>query len=277
MSKIENHSKRNRFWFIAEKIQCHLIVFVATPAYFMFMMIFIRRQVVAELKMTPIKHIMHIILSTYCFVNITGNMMMSILTDTTLKNLNMSTKAKHDFCEQCNKYRPKYAWHCKNCNICILKRDHHCFILSRCIGLKNRRYFIMFLTHFFVAMIYSTYYILVFIYIKFQHDGIVLSAFRLVNPFIRYMVPEPWGIRDLYVIFIFMNAGLIIWSGGMLYYHFNNMLMGVTARESCYLNLSVIRSKWKENVISVLGVKWYLAIFWPFVESPLVINETNMD
>lgn len=91
------------------------------------------------------------------------------------------------------------------------------------------------------------------------------------------MVPEPWGIRDLYVIFIFMNAGLIIWSGGMLYYHFNNMLMGVTARESCYLNLSVIRSKWKEHVMSVLGVKWYLAIFWPFIESPLVINETNID
>lgn len=277
MLRIRNRSKWFRFWFIVEKIQCHLIVFVVTPAYFLFMMIIIRRNVVAECKMTLTKHIMHVILSTYCFINIAGNMLMSILTDTSLKNLTTSINAKRDFCEHCNKYRPEYAWHCKACNVCILKRDHHCFIFNRCVGLKNRRYFIMYLAHLFVAMIYSTYYSLVFVYMKFQHDGIVISAFRLVNPFIRYMVQEPWGIRDLYVIFIFMNSGFIIWSGGLLYFHLNNMLMGVTARDSCSLRLSVIRSKWKEHVTSVFGLKWYLAILWPFVESPLVINGTIID
>lgn len=275
MSRIR--SKWHRFWNIAEKIQCHLIVFLVTPAYFMFMMTVIRTHVVAEFKMILAKHVMHVILSTYCFINIAGNMMMSILTDTSLKNLKISLKGKRDFCEHCDKYRPACAWHCKTCNVCILKRDHHCFIFNRCVGLKNRRYFIMYLAHLFVAMIYSTYYSLVFIYAKFQHDGIVLSAFRLVNPFIRYMVSEPWGIRDLYVIFIFMNSGFIIWSGGLLYFHFNNMLMGVTARESCSLSLSVVRSKWKEHLMSVFGVKWYLAIFWPFVKSPLVIDGTMLD
>lgn len=277
MSSIRNRSEFHRFWFIAEKIQCHLIVFLVTPAYFMFMMIIIRRHVVAEYKMHLAKHIMHVILSTYCFVNITGNMMLSILTDTSLKNLNIPIKVNCGFCEHCNKYRPEYAWHCKTCNVCILKRDHHCYIFNRCVGLKNRRYFIMYLAHMFVGMIYSTYYSLVFVNSKFHQDGIVLSVFRLVNPFIRYMVPEPWGIRDLYVIFIFLNSGLIIWSGGMLYFHLNNMLMGVTARESCSLNLSVLRYKWKENVLSVFGVKWYLVIFWPFVESSLVINGTILD
>lgn len=277
MTRIKNRSNWYRFWLILERIQCHLIVFVVTPAYFMFMMITIRKYIVEEFKMSLAKHIMHVILSTYCFVNIVGNMMMSILTDTSLKNLSISIKDKYDFCEHCNKYRPEYAWHCKTCNVCILKRDHHCFIFNRCVGLKNRRYFIMYLAHLFLAMIYSSYYSVIFVYSKFQQDGIVLSAFRLVNPFIRYMVPEPWGIRDLYVIFIFMNSGFIIWSGGLLYFHLNNMLMGVTARESRGLNLNIIRSKWKEHVLSAFGVKWYLAIFWPFVKSPLVPDGSIID
>ena len=33
------------------------------------------------------------------------------------------------------------------CSMCVLKRDHHCFFTSSCVGLHNQRYFLVFLLY----------------------------------------------------------------------------------------------------------------------------------
>ncbi|GAM25291.1 hypothetical protein SAMD00019534_084660, partial [Acytostelium subglobosum LB1] len=35
--------------------------------------------------------------------------------------------------------------HCKRCNACILKYDHHCFFIGQCVGLHNHKAFCLFL------------------------------------------------------------------------------------------------------------------------------------
>ena len=44
--------------------------------------------------------------------------------------------------------KPERAHHCRTCNACILKFDHHCPWLNQCVGLGNERYFILFMLWF---------------------------------------------------------------------------------------------------------------------------------
>lgn len=44
--------------------------------------------------------------------------------------------------------KPERTHHCKTCNACILKFDHHCPWLNQCVGLGNERYFVLFMLWF---------------------------------------------------------------------------------------------------------------------------------
>ncbi|XP_045764953.1 probable palmitoyltransferase ZDHHC24 [Maniola jurtina] len=249
---------------IWEKILCYNLVLLITPCYFIFEMSVVRPTIVAKYNMGALKHTLHMICSTFCFLNVVGNMIYSIVIDTKVK----ITVESNSYCKICKIRRPEKAWHCKTCNVCILKRDHHCFFFSRCIGLRNQRYYVLYLGYVFISMIYSLYYNYYYVVTKFEEDDMVLSAYRVINPFLRYLIPEPMGIKDLYMFFLFLNTGLVIWSGGLFYFHMMNVLNGLTAHEF-KKDFSVDWEMKKNNFLSVFGVKWYWAVIMPFAESPL--------
>jgi hypothetical protein len=52
---------------------------------------------------------------------------------------------KKRFCEYCSLEQPYRAKHCRECERCVRKYDHHCFWIGGCVGELNHRKFYLFL------------------------------------------------------------------------------------------------------------------------------------
>merc|ERR1719401_428034 len=49
------------------------------------------------------------------------------------------------WCRTCEIIRPPRASHCRECDNCVLRFDHHCPFLNNCIAQRNYSFFVGFL------------------------------------------------------------------------------------------------------------------------------------
>ncbi|TGZ72730.1 hypothetical protein CRM22_001886 [Opisthorchis felineus] len=64
-------------------------------------------------------------------------------------------------CNKCAMARPPRAHHCRVCNCCVRRMDHHCPWINNCVGEYNQKYFIMFLVYVGLLCLYAVILVIV--------------------------------------------------------------------------------------------------------------------
>lgn len=119
-----------------------------------------------------------------CLVFTTYYHFKTVMADNSINNYNSEEEKRYlidkEYCDKCNSNRPERAHHCKVCNICILRMDHHCPWIGNCIGEKNEREFIYFLLSVSVSLT-----LLFLLNIKYCINDLTGSQRPKINPYLN--------------------------------------------------------------------------------------------
>ena len=165
---------------------------------------------------------------------------------------------------------PPRGHHCPICDICVIKRDHHCIFTGNCVGFFNHRYFIVMTMYLWLGCFYVVLFNLDFYFEVLGSIGIGLFL-KLIFP----MLAWSFGFVSVFQLCILVVSGVNF----MAMFLFTCLVgfqvffisRGQTQFE-CKKKNRDFSGTFSENWKVVLGSAWYLTWISAYISSPLPGN-----
>ena len=167
----------------------------------------------------------------------------------------------YKYCNTCGIIRPNRSTHCRECNNCVERLDHHCPWIGNCAGKRNYIYFFIFLTILNILQIFTIIFCLIRI-IKQAKDYSKLNNNFPKNEQRDHIIAFSFceSIMSLYLIIY--SILFMLFSTPLIRYHIKLILTNTTTKEKLrnafYRGNPFSRSKWKnlKNVLFPLTKKY---------------------
>ncbi|XP_022094692.1 palmitoyltransferase ZDHHC22-like [Acanthaster planci] len=200
------------------------------------------------------------LLLLYLFVNAMGNYLLASSCDVRLK------KRRRISARSANRYPmiPFRAHYCKVCDQCVLKRDHHCFVLGKCVGYHNQKYFIYCSLHTALVSVYALLTTAMYMHVSFRTKfwG-AFTFFTLLPSSIERWLLGLAGLHELLlVLFLYICLTGALAGLGFFVWHMFLVVMGLTTHEAINGERGTDTSIW-ENFTDTLGKYWLLGVLFP--------------
>ncbi|XP_015929806.1 probable palmitoyltransferase ZDHHC24 [Parasteatoda tepidariorum] len=211
----------------------------------------------------------HVTLGTFIFINILSNLAFIMWTDSTTRKIISPAVLKPGwlFCAGCEANSPVRSFHCSKCNVCTLKRDHHCAFSKCCIGLKNFRFYLLFLFYLAIGALYAASFNMHFIW-DFLGGFSVFSLAAHILPFIFFVFGYLSFRVFIYTLLSVLSVVGFLFVFGLLLIHTRQMLQNQTSFEKNQ-GINLYDLGWRKNIVESLGIKWYLTWVFPLLKSDL--------
>ncbi|KYR00679.1 putative zinc finger membrane protein [Tieghemostelium lacteum] len=194
---------------------------------------------------------------------------------------------EHRFCSVCSHFKPHRTYHCRYCNKCILKQDHHCPWIDNCTGFRNQKSFILFLLYTVIlGVLASTLLAITGFYILNTNMDLKENKYKRTSSGggtgeITYRIGDPY-VTILYILNFAFIIPSLMGVFGLFYYQLDFLFHNYTSIERFERKSETKVAKrnnlkyhwrydrgWKKNFREVFGesrLGWFLPIGTPKID-----------